>query len=81
MYSSTCHILLRGWPLVDENRTGFNLSGSFKEDCVGLSEASAADGELLIVCSDILRHWCVTLGFKFCPNAQPMHNLWHSHQR
>lgn len=48
---------------------------------MGLLEASPADGELLIVCSDILRRWCVTLGFKFGPNAQPMHNLCSYHQK
>lgn len=39
------------------------------------------DGELSIVCSDIWRRWRATLGFKFSPNAQPMHNLYSSHQR
>lgn len=48
---------------------------------MGLLEASPADGELLIVCSDILRRWCITLGFKFSPNAQHMHNLCSSHQK
>lgn len=57
------------------------MLGGFKEDCVGLAEASLADGELLIVCSDILRRWCITLGFKFSPNAQPMHNLFSYHQK
>ena len=48
---------------------------------MGLSEASLADRELLIVCSDILRRWCITLGFKFSPNAQGMHNWCGSHQK
>lgn len=41
----------------------------------------ASDGELLIVCSDILRRCCITLEFKFNPNAQSMHNLCSYHQK
>lgn len=33
------------------------------------------------MCSDILRRCCITLEFKFSPNAQPMHNLWSYHQK
>lgn len=33
------------------------------------------------MCSDILRRCCITLEFKFSPNAQPMHNLCSYHQK
>lgn len=64
-----------------ETGPGLTCQAASKMTVWARLESFSADGELLIVCSDILRRWCVTLGFKFGPNAQPMHNLCSYHQK
>lgn len=85
LYNSTCHSTYAPMRVsISRKETGPGLTCQVawkKSVWASRKPPWLADGELLIVCSDILRRWCITLGFKFSPNAQPMHNLCSYHQK